>query len=90
MVDLKAGSLVYSKSGHDKGNFFIVVEIIDDEYVLIADGKSRTIERPKRKKTKHLKIYKERLNVDELKEKSLYQNKKINDYVKAFMKKMEE
>jgi len=46
-----------SKSGRDKGRVFIVVDIIDDSYVLIADGDLRKIEKPKKKKIKHLAKY---------------------------------
>ncbi|WP_123054708.1 KOW domain-containing RNA-binding protein [Clostridium sp. JN-1] len=48
------GKVVYSKAGRDSDKFFIVVDIIDDNYVYICDGKLRTIERPKKKKIKHL------------------------------------
>lgn len=48
------GDLVLSKQGRDKGRSFMVVEIIDESYVLIADGSLRKLEKPKKKKTKHL------------------------------------
>lgn len=47
------GQLVFSKSGHDKGGLFIVVDI-KDEYLYLADGKVRMIEKPKKKKVKHV------------------------------------
>ena len=49
------GSVVYSRAGRDEGNFFMVYEIVDDSYVLIVDGDIRKIEKPKKKKIKHLK-----------------------------------
>ncbi len=51
--DYVIGQLVYSKSGHDKGGLFIIVEI-KDEYLYLADGKVRTVEKPKKKKVKHV------------------------------------
>lgn len=51
---LSVGQLVKSVAGRDKNRWMIVVEVIDDDYVLVADGKSRKIERPKKKKIKHL------------------------------------
>ena len=48
------GQIVHSKAGRDKGNFFIVVGMSGDEYVLISDGDIRKIENPKKKKVKHL------------------------------------
>jgi len=48
------GQLVCSKAGRDKGKYFIILDIIDDNYVYICDGSLRTIEKPKKKKIKHL------------------------------------
>ncbi|HAA25410.1 MAG TPA: RNA-binding protein [Ruminiclostridium sp.] len=50
------GRVVYSKAGRDKGKILIVVGIIDDSFVLVADGDIRPIERPKKKRMKHLKF----------------------------------
>ena len=36
--DLVPGQIVKSKAGHDKGCVFFVVEVLDDEYVLIAEN----------------------------------------------------
>ena len=47
------GQLVFSKSGHDKGTLFIIIDI-KDEYLYLADGKIRKIEKPKKKKIKHV------------------------------------
>ncbi len=52
--NIKVGSVVLSTAGHDSGNYFVVVEL-DCEFVKICDGKNRPIEKPKRKKIKHLK-----------------------------------
>ena len=48
------GQYVQSTQGRDAGMIFIVVGIVDQNYVLIADGKLRSIEKPKKKKVKHL------------------------------------
>jgi len=50
------GRVVYSKAGRDKGKILIVVGIIDENFVLVADGSLRPIERPKKKRMKHLKF----------------------------------
>lgn len=47
------GQLVFSKSGRDKGKLFIVVGI-EGEYLYLADGKLRKVEKPKKKKIKHV------------------------------------
>lgn len=48
------GKVVQSKSGRDKEQNFIIVEVIDSNYVYISDGDLRKIEKPKKKKLKHL------------------------------------
>jgi large subunit ribosomal protein L14e len=48
------GQVVCSKAGRDAGKVFMVVGIIDDMNVLISDGDLRRIEKPKKKKVKHL------------------------------------
>ena len=50
--NLVPGQIVKSKSGHDKGCVFFVVEVLDD-FVMIADGDRRKLENPKKKKVKH-------------------------------------
>ena len=47
--------VVISLNGRDEGKRFLVVGS-EDEYSLIADGKGRRVEKPKRKKNKHLKL----------------------------------
>ena len=55
MKSITLGSVVFSRSGRDAGRFYVVIEIVDDEYVTIADGDLRRVDKPKLKKIKHLK-----------------------------------
>ena len=48
------GRVVLSKAGRDKDKFFIVLGILDDEYIYISDGFLRGVDKPKKKKMKHL------------------------------------
>lgn len=52
--DFSLGAIVQSKMGRDKGRYFAVVECVDENYVLIADGDLRRLANPKKKKLKHL------------------------------------
>jgi Ribosomal protein L14E/L6E/L27E len=52
---LEIGRVVYSLAGRDKGRFYVVVEIVDDKNVKIADGDFRKIGKAKTKKIMHLK-----------------------------------
>ena len=50
--DLTIADVVVSTAGRDAGQLFYVLEA-DDTYLTLADGKGRTVEKPKRKKRKH-------------------------------------
>jgi len=53
---VEVGSIVKATMGRDKDKFFVVTKILDDNYVLMADGQSRSISRPKKKKQKHILV----------------------------------
>ena len=52
---IEVGAIVISKMGRDQGRSFVVVQEIDDDFVMLADGKLRTMDRLKKKRRKHLK-----------------------------------
>ena len=52
LSDLTIADVVLSTAGHDAGKLFYVLEA-DDTWLTLANGKDRTIEKPKRKKRKH-------------------------------------
>ena len=52
-MDIQKGSIVRAKAGRDKGSFFVVLST-ENGYALIADGRRRRVEHPKRKKLIHL------------------------------------
>lgn len=78
MVSLSAevGRIVVSEAGRDKGSVFIIIEIVDDKNVLIADGDIRRLAAPKKKKIKHLSLKAEVLEIIALK---LKEGKKVFD-----------
>lgn len=51
---IHVGRLVYSKAGRDAGKLFIIVGMLDENYVFTSDGSLRTVDKPKKKKIKHL------------------------------------
>lgn len=53
------GLFAISKAGHDKGNIYVIVRE-DNEYVYVADGVSKTLEKPKKKSKKHIQIIKKK------------------------------
>lgn len=52
--ELEIGQIVKSRSGRDKDKVFMVLAIVDEQYVLIVDGDLRKLTNPKKKKVKHL------------------------------------
>ena len=52
-MDIDRSDIIVSLAGRDKGQFFFVVDT-EEQYVFIADGKGRRLEKPKRKKRKHI------------------------------------
>lgn len=52
-LEYQIGQVVYSKSGHDKGDVQMIVAV-EEEYLFLADGRRRKLEKPKRKKKMHV------------------------------------
>ena len=53
-MDISKSDIIESLAGRDKGKFFYVIDT-EENFVLIADGKGRKLENPKRKKLKHVR-----------------------------------
>ena len=51
--DITISDVVVSTAGRDQGDWFYVIDA-DPIYLLLANGKDRTLEKPKRKKRKHV------------------------------------
>lgn len=49
------GRLVVSKVGRDNGKAYIITNV-SDNYLFIANGSTKTIEMPKKKKNKHVML----------------------------------
>lgn len=52
-MDFCNGQIVRAKAGRDKDGFFMITDI-DGCYAYIADGRTRKVESPKKKKLIHL------------------------------------
>ncbi len=53
---VEVGRVAQSAAGRDKGRLFVIVSLIDEQYVYIADGDLRVLDRPKKKKLRHLRL----------------------------------
>ena len=52
---IEVGAIVVSKLGRDEGRSFVVIQEVDSDFVMLADGKLRTMDHLKKKRRKHLK-----------------------------------
>ena len=57
------GWMACSLAGHDRNKIYIIIEETD-EYVWLSDGDIRPVEKPKRKRKKHIQVIKK--NMDEV------------------------
>ena len=51
--NMNISDVVVSTAGHDQGEIFYVIGT-DDQFLYLANGKDRTLDKPKRKKRKHV------------------------------------
>ena len=52
-MEYQIGQVVYSKSGHDKGDVQMIIAV-EGDFLILADGRRRKLEKPKRKKKMHV------------------------------------
>lgn len=71
-MEIKAGSVVISSAGHDKGRLMLVVGA-DGDRILVADGKERKLGHPKQKNLKHVQGTLRSIELEELTDKKLRQ-----------------
>lgn len=92
MQNVHPGQVVYSTAGRDEGRKFIILSIIDHNYVYISDGDLRKVDKPKKKKLKHLKSA--GMTAEPIKEKLLsnikVENFEIKKYIALLSKKEQE
>lgn len=56
MRSLVVGSIVEALAGREKGELFVVIQNIDNDNVYLSNGNNRKIDKPKKKKVKHLRL----------------------------------
>ena len=78
MERFEIGMLARSKAGHDKGHVYIIVET-DATSVYLVDGKIRTLDRPKKKKKKHVQLICEQHDISGLDDVALKRILKLFD-----------
>jgi ribosomal protein L14E/L6E/L27E len=56
VAGLRVGQKVRSLSGRDRGLNYLIIGFEGDHLLLLANGKGRTLSRPKKKNTRHVEI----------------------------------
>ena len=51
------GMLAFSRAGHDKNRIYLITDQ-DEDYVYLCDGRLRGVDKPKKKKVKHIQVVK--------------------------------
>lgn len=55
MERFEPGMLAWSRAGHDSGQLYVIMAV-EDEYVYLTDGRLKPLEKPKKKKKKHVQV----------------------------------
>lgn len=90
MKEFETGMLAVSKAGHDKGRLYVVLKA-DPQFVYLADGKNRSVDRPKKKKRKHIQInyYIPGILKQTLEEKQKLEDEQIKKAIKEYKNQQE-
>ncbi|MBE7034463.1 MAG: hypothetical protein E7406_09595 [Ruminococcaceae bacterium] len=59
---MNIGDVVVSLKGHDRGSFYVVIGVEDDS-ILLCDGKRKLLSDPKKKNIKHLNTTGEKVDL---------------------------
>lgn len=81
MAEYVRGLVVRARAGHDTGDFLAVLET-GNGWAVVADGKRRPLEKPKRKKLIHLAATAHRLS-----EEQMETNRKLRNALRPFWEK---
>lgn len=82
MNGYKIGGIVKTLAGHDKDQLFVIIDK-QGEYVYLVDGRVRTLQKPKKKKEKHIQF------VDQLDSsyiKSIMEQSILDAHIKKILK----
>ncbi|MBQ9710059.1 MAG: KOW domain-containing RNA-binding protein [Clostridia bacterium] len=82
------GALVKSLAGHDEGEVLVIIEVVDGNYVLIANGRTRKVNNPKRKKTKHIKLLNTKIDLEHFEKNGGLTDGDIQKAIKETIKKI--
>lgn len=77
MLNYETGALVKSLAGHDRGRLYIIIEETEDS-LFLTDGRIRPMEKPKRKKKKHVQVILKKIEDEE------FTDENIRTFIKKY------
>lgn len=81
-LPMEIGRAVRSVQGRDADRCFVILRVLDEQYVLMADGLTRKLAHPKKKKIKHLRPKPVRMdNLEELQARNVLQDATIRKFL---------
>lgn len=78
------GKFAKSKAGHDKLKIYIIIKE-ETEYVYLADGIYKTVEKPKKKSKKHIQVI-HKAQDEKLTQKLLNKERVFDEEIKRVIK----
>ena len=76
---MQVGNVVKSIKGHDAQRLYLVIAVLNADFVLLCDGKYRKLDNPKQKRVKHVELLSEETFTDV----------KLDSEVRAVLKRKE-
>ncbi len=74
---MQVGYVVKSLKGHDTGRVYLVVAVLNADFVLLSDGEYRKLDNPKQKRIKHVELLSD----------EIIQNVKLDSDVRTALKR---
>ncbi|MEG0133667.1 KOW domain-containing RNA-binding protein [Clostridium sp.] len=78
------GKVVSSIAGRDKSYLYVIIDQVDNDYMLLSNGNTKTIQMPKKKSLKHLIVLED--ISDDIKFLILSKNRGADLKIKRFLK----
>ncbi|MFS1514654.1 KOW domain-containing RNA-binding protein [Chengkuizengella sp. SCS-71B] len=87
----RPGQIVKVIRGRDSDKYAVVIDVVDERYVLIADGDKRKFDNPKKKNILHLELQDEISNevVNSLNETSRVTNGKLRFSISRYLENIQ-
>lgn len=86
---ISPGMIVYSVKGRDKDHYYMVLENVEDGFILVVDGVYRKLANPKKKNVKHVEMSGIIIDVlkDKIQQEKMIQDSEIARHLREFQEK---